>query len=115
MGFIQNKIQLSLFALCLLVSIALTILHYRDSIFPPAVDRTGYVEIEAVIHRALESGRGIRRSTILDVRYTYDGKDYAGTLRLDGYTEGRFNKGDTLKSYIDPVNPGELLKNNTGG
>ena len=108
MGFIKNKIQLALFALCLLVSIALTIFHYRDRIFPQAVDRTGYVEIEAVIQRALESGRGIRRSTILDVRYTYEGKDYAGTLRIDGFTEGRFNKGDTLKRYIDPANPGEL-------
>ena len=108
MSFIKNKIQLALFILCLLVSIALTIFHYRDSIFPPTVDRTGYVEIEAVINRALESGRGIRRSTILDVRYTYEGKNYAGTLRLTGYTEGRFNKGDIIKRYIDPANPGEL-------
>ena len=107
---LKNKIQLSLFVLCLLVSIALTIFHYRDSIFPPTVDRTGYVEIEAVINRAFESGRGIRRSTILDVRYTYEGKDYADTLRISGYTEGRFNKGDIIKRYIDPANPGELIK-----
>ena len=73
--------------------------------------RSGYVEVEAVIHRTLESGHGIRRSTLLDVRYTYEGKDYSSTLRLDGYAEGRFNKGDTIKRYIDPANPEELVEN----
>jgi hypothetical protein len=93
------------------VSIGLTAFNYWDNIFPPKADTSGYVEIEAAIYRVFESGRGIRRSTILNVRYTYEGQNYTDTLRLGGYVDDRYHAGDTIKGYLDPADPKKLIAN----
>jgi len=109
MSIIKSKPIIILIAIAVVISIGLTVYHYRY-LFEPAPDyeELGYVQVEATITNVFPSGQGTRRSTLLNVRYTYEGQDYADTLRIGGYVEGRFNKGDTIMRWLDPANPGEL-------
>ena len=97
--------------IALLVSAGLTLNHYRYLFAPkPNHSKLGHVQVEARITSVLPSGRGIKMSTLLMVRYEYAGREYSGTLRLSGYTEGRFKKGDVIKRWLDPARPETLIE-----
>jgi len=56
------------------------------------------------------SGSGTHLSTLLTVKYTYEGQDYTDTLRIAGYVEGQSKEGQVIQRYLDPANPGALIE-----
>ena len=102
----QKPVYIVLLATAVIISAGLTLNHYKYLFTPkPDLAELGYVQVEATITNVLPSGRGIKMSTLLLVRYEYEGKEYSGVLRLNGYVEGRYNKNDTIICRIDPTKP----------
>jgi len=107
---VKRKLYVIIAAAVILIGVGLTVWHYWGSISPPPKDMSGYVQVDATIESVFSSGSGTHLSTLLTVDYTYEGKDYTDTLRIVGYVEGQFKKGDTIKRYLDPANPGTLIE-----
>jgi outer membrane lipoprotein-sorting protein len=73
-----------------------------------AAETQKYDRVTATVNRIYESGRGYRRSTLINVSYTYNNVQRKTTIRRNGYREGVYNAGDTLVIYINPDNPEEI-------
>jgi hypothetical protein len=67
-----------------------------------------FVPVETTIESVFPSGKGFRRTTIITVSYLYESKKYSKTIRMGGYVEGRFQKGNKLTLYLNPSNPEEI-------
>jgi len=67
-----------------------------------------YESKQAVVNSVYASGRSYKRSTLLNVSYTYDNQQLRGSLRREGYIEGTFNKGDTITIYVNKDNPSDI-------
>ena len=105
-----KPVYIFLLAIVLITSVFFTFNHYKYLFMPkPDYAKLGYVQVEAGITNVLPSGRGIKMSTLLLVRYEYDGREYSSTLRLNGYSEGRFKKGVTIKRWLNPAKPETLI------
>jgi hypothetical protein len=111
---INNKTYKILIAAIVAISLCLTAWNHRDGISrfisPAPKDMSAYTAVDATIERVLPSGRGYRRTTILGVRYEYDGSRYAATVSVSGYVEGHYGVGDIITRHIDPLKPGELVE-----
>ena len=104
-------IYILLVVIVLTISAGLTLNHYKYLFMPkPSSIELGYVQVEATITNVLPSGRGIKMSTLLMVRYEYEEREFSGTIRLNGYSEGRFKKGDTILRWLDPAKPETLIE-----
>jgi len=102
----QKPIYIILLAAAVIISAGLTLNHYKYLFtLKPDPAELGYVQVEARITNVLPSGRGIKMSTLLLVRYEYEGKEYSGVLRLSGYAGGRYNKNDSIICRVDPAKP----------
>ena len=107
---ILKHFYIILLVIALIVSTGLTLNHYKYLFTSkPNPSGLGYVQVKATITNVLASGRGIKMSTLLMVRYKYEGREFSGTIRLSGYAEGRFKKGDTILRWIDPAKPETLI------
>ena len=60
-----------------------------------------YIKTEAKITNVFMSGRGMKSSTLINIKYQHN-KTMSGTLRRNGYREEQYNKGDSIVIYIDP-------------
>ena len=69
---------------------------------------SSFVPVETKIESVFPSGRGFRRTTIITVSYSYEGKQYRNTVRMGGYVEGIYEKGNNLTLYLNPANPDEI-------
>ena len=111
MNFIKNKPTIIFIVIAVIISIGLTVYHYRYLFEPtPDYEELGYVQVEATITNVYLSGQGWRMKTRLTLQYEYEGETYTATLILGGNLEGRYNEGDTLMQWLDPANPGELIE-----
>ena len=66
------------------------------------------VEVPARIVRVLPSGRGIKMSTLLTLRYEYAGQEFSATRRFEGYRKGLYDVGDTIRISINPNSKNEV-------
>lgn len=73
------------------------------------VARSSFIPVNATIKSVFPSGKGFHRSTLLTVNYTYQDSAYVQTVKMGGYVEGRFNRGDTLTLYLNPERPEEIV------
>jgi L-asparagine transporter-like permease len=84
-----------------IVSGILSIKHYQKE---ASTKNENYIKTEAEITHVFPSGRGYRISTLLTVKYTFDGIRKTATIRRSGYKEGAYSKGGTTTIYINPNN-----------
>ena len=107
----QGKNVSVLLAVAIVVSAGLSFCAHRYLFAPQnSPEGTGHVPVDATVTSVLPSGRGIKRETLLTVRYEYGGRGYSSTVRLGGYTEGRYMKGDVIKRRLDPAHPETLFQ-----
>ena len=111
MWFKYSKPAVIVIAVAVIISLGLTVYYYRDRFAPkPDYQALGYVQVKAKITNVLQSGRGIKLSTLLSVQYEYEGQKYSNTLRMDGYVAGQYNKGDSITRWLDPAHPETLIE-----
>ena len=67
-----------------------------------------YDKVKAIVNSVYASGRNYKRSTLINVSYTYDNRQRRANLRREGYKEGVFNKGDTITIFVNRSNPDEI-------
>jgi hypothetical protein len=73
-----------------------------------SVDMEQYDKTTGVVNSVYASGRSYKRSTLMNVSYTYNDRQRRANLRREGYKEGTFNKGDTITIYVNRENPDEI-------
>jgi len=69
---------------------------------------SNYTSVPATIKRVTPSGVRNRRSTILMVSYKWDDNNKQTTIRRGGYTENKYNVGDTITIYVNPSDPADI-------
>jgi hypothetical protein len=67
-----------------------------------------YEKTTGIVNSVYASGRSYKRSTLINVSYTYSERQRRANLRREGYKEGTFNKGDTIIIYVNRDNPDEI-------
>ena len=66
--------------------------------------RENCIEVSATVNQVMRSGTRNKLSTILQIEYMFDNKILRATIRRSGYRENAYNKGDTIKIFINPKN-----------
>jgi hypothetical protein len=107
--------QIAAFIILALIVAGWTWYKYRKNVeqawIPSTMVQTvGPVPVDARIEAVFSSGRGFRRYTILRLNYIYNEQKYVETIRISGYVEGRYKENDTIKRYIYPDRPEELIE-----
>lgn len=99
--------------LLLILLIALTggwqLYNRNIKVSEETVRTTSFIPVETTIESVFSSGRGYRQTTIITVSYLYENKEYNNTIRIGGFVEGRFKKGNNLTLYLNPSNPEEII------
>ena len=66
--------------------------------------KENYIEVSAMVKQVMRSGTRNKLTTILQVEYIYENEKQNATIRRNGYIENAYNKGDTIRIFINPNN-----------
>jgi len=67
-----------------------------------------WIEVTAKINRVMRSGIRNKQSTILYIEYMYNDEKKQATIIRSGYIENTYNKGDSIKIFINPDDINEI-------
>jgi amino acid permease len=94
-----------LWVILFIVIFTITVVAVVNTNYKNAKDiKENYIQINAIIENIYRSGTGIKLSTLLIVKYNYNGVEKAITIRRNGYKENYYNKGDTIIININKEN-----------
>jgi amino acid permease len=68
-----------------------------------------YIQVNGIINNVLSSGNGIYTSTLLTVKYNYNGLEKTAAITRGGYEENYYKKGDTIIININK-NDNNIIK-----
>jgi|GEM_PF-2847566 len=67
-----------------------------------------WIEVTAKVNRVMRSGIRNKQSTILQIEYIYNNDKQQATIIRNGYIENAYNKGDSIKIFINPNDINEI-------
>jgi amino acid permease len=97
----HNKLTIIIIITCLTIAGIQSIIIYRNN---QKAILENYIQVNATITDLYRSGKGIKLSTLLIVKYNYNGLENTATIRRGGYKEGNYKKGDTIIININKGN-----------
>jgi amino acid permease len=98
-SFIKNiKLKIIIVIICLIAAGIQGVLIYKNkqNDLPE-----NYIQVNRVINNVFRSGNGIYTSTLLTVKYHYNGLENTTTIRRGGYKENYYKKGDAIILHIN--------------